>query len=74
MSFLHKIFGDQNKKMLKVFDPLVAKINSLEPEFEKLSDDALKAKTSEFKKRLAEGESLDDLLPESFAAIRECLS
>ncbi|HAT03236.1 MAG TPA: preprotein translocase subunit SecA [Candidatus Magasanikbacteria bacterium] len=71
MSFLHKIFGDQNKKMLKVFDPLVAKINSLEPEFEKLSDDALKAKTSEFKKRLAEGESLDDLLPESFATVRE---
>ncbi|PLX28231.1 preprotein translocase subunit SecA [Candidatus Parcubacteria bacterium] len=71
MSFLHKMFGDQNKKILKEIQPLVDKINGLESEFEKLTDDDLKAKTSEFKKRLEEGETLDDLLVEAFATVRE---
>ncbi|MBT3539312.1 preprotein translocase subunit SecA [Candidatus Parcubacteria bacterium] len=71
MSFLHKMFGDQNKKILKEIQPTVDKINSLESEFEKLSDDDLKAKTPEFKKRLEKGESLDDLLVEAFATVRE---
>jgi len=62
---------DSNEKELKKLQPLVAKINELEPEFEKLSDDELRAKTDEFKARLKDGASLDDLLPEAFAAVRE---
>ena len=77
MSIFSKIFGDENEKTIKTIQPLVAKINALEPEFEKLSADDLRAKTEEFKKRLAPptgedgGESLDDILPEAFAAVRE---
>ncbi len=69
-----KLFGnlfDSNEKELKRLQPYVEEINELEPEFEKLSDDALKAKTSEFKARFKEGEDLEDLLPEAFAAVRE---
>ncbi|MBN1693435.1 MAG: preprotein translocase subunit SecA [Dehalococcoidales bacterium] len=69
-----KLFGklfDSNEKELKRLRPYVDEINALEPEFEALSDDALKAKTAEFKKRYEGGESLDDLLPEAFAAVRE---
>ncbi len=62
---------DSNEKELKRLQPLVDRINSLEPEFEKLSDTELQAKTSEFKARLENGEILDDLLPEAFAAVRE---
>ncbi|MDP3244495.1 MAG: preprotein translocase subunit SecA [bacterium] len=71
MSWLTKIFGDPNKKYLAKLQPLVEKINELEPQFVSLDDAGLKAKTEEFKKRLQEGEKLDDLLPESFAATRE---
>ncbi len=66
-----KVFGTVNDRKIKAVGPLVEKINALEPEFEALSDEGLIAKTEEFKKRLAEGESLDDLLPEAFANCRE---
>ena len=62
---------DSNEKELKRLEPLIDTINQLEPEFEKLSDDALGAKTDDFKSRLAGGSSLDELLPEAFAAVRE---
>ncbi len=68
---LTKIFGDPNEKALKPYWQLVAEVNELEPEFEKLSDSELRELTPEFKSRLAEGETLDDLLPEAFAAVRE---
>ncbi|MCK4368989.1 MAG: preprotein translocase subunit SecA [Dehalococcoidales bacterium] len=63
--------GDSNEKELKRLQPLVSTINQLEPEFEKLSDAELRAKTDEFKARLKNGSSLDELLPEAFAAVRE---
>jgi preprotein translocase subunit SecA len=62
---------DSNEKELKRLQPLVDDINSLEPEFEKLSDAELRAKTDEFKARLKDGESLDEILPETYAAVRE---
>ena len=71
MSFYTKVFGDPNVKILKEIQPLVVKINELEESFEKLSEEELKGKTSEFKKRLADGETLDNLLPEAFAVVRE---
>lgn len=71
MSFLDKLFGDPNKKYIKKHQPLVDKINNLEPEIKKLSNNALKAKTLEFKERLKKGEKLDALLPEAFACVRE---
>ncbi|MEK7481239.1 MAG: preprotein translocase subunit SecA [Patescibacteria group bacterium] len=70
MSLLTKIFGDPNAKVVRQMDPLVAKINAFEPDFVRLTDDELKAKTEEFRKRL-EKEPLDNLLPEAFAAVRE---
>ncbi len=66
-----KVFGTPNDRKIKATRPLVEKINALEPEFEKLSDDALKEKTEELRKRALDGESLDDLLPEAFANVRE---
>jgi preprotein translocase subunit SecA len=71
MAILTKIFGDANEKYLKKLQPGVEKINNLEKEFEGLSDERLKEKTSEFKKRLQEGETLDDILVEAFALVRE---
>ena len=71
MSVLNKIFGDANEKYLKRLQPLVDKINNLEKEFEKFSNEKLREKTSEFKERLIKGETLDDLLPEAFTLIRE---
>lgn len=71
MSFLTKIFGDPNAKAVKNIQPIVDKINSFEPEYEKLSNEELKAKTPAFKKRLEAGETLDDILPEAFATVRE---
>ena len=62
---------DSNEKELKRLQPAVDRINELEPEFERLSDDKLRAKTDEFKARLKAGASLDELLPEAFAAVRE---
>lgn len=66
-----KVFGTRNQRELRKMMPLVAKINSLEDEFSKLSDDQIKAKTTEFKDRYKNGESLDDLLPEAFSVVRE---
>ncbi len=63
--------GDSNEKELKRLQPRVNRINELEPEFERLNDDELRARTDEFKARLNTGSSLDDLLPEAFAAVRE---
>jgi len=65
------IFGSQNERDIKKIKPIVDQINALEPSIEKLSDEELKAKTQEFKKRLGEGETLDSLLPEAFACVRE---
>ncbi len=66
-----KVFGTPNDRKIKATQPLVDKINALEPEFQALSDDGIKAKTQEFKDRLTNGETLDDLLPEAFANARE---
>jgi preprotein translocase subunit SecA len=65
------LFGTANDRIVKGFDKPVAKINALEPEMVKLSDEQLKGKTVEFRERLAKGETLDDLLPEAFATVRE---
>ena len=70
-SILQKIVGSKNERELKQLQPLVARINGLESEFETLSDVDLQAKTVEFKKRFADGETLDDLLPEAFSVVRE---
>ncbi|GLO72151.1 protein translocase subunit SecA [Phaeobacter inhibens] len=66
-----KVFGTPNDRKIKATRPLIAKINALEPEFEKLSDQDLQDKTAELRKRALDGESLDDLLPEAFANVRE---
>ncbi|MFC0350255.1 preprotein translocase subunit SecA [Undibacterium danionis] len=71
MSFLTKIFGSRNQRLLKQYQKIVREINALEPKLEALTDEQLKAKTPEFKERLAKGETLDALLPEAFAVCRE---
>ncbi len=71
MSILTKIFGDPNEKYLKNLKPKVEKINSLEKEFESFSKEDFKLKTQEFKNRLKKGETLDDILSEAFALVRE---
>ncbi|MBR6412747.1 MAG: preprotein translocase subunit SecA [Alphaproteobacteria bacterium] len=68
---LKNLFGSANDRYLKKFNKTIAAINALEPDMEALSDEALKAKTTEFKERFAKGETLDDLLPEAFAVVRE---
>ncbi len=70
-NFLTKVFGSKNERELKQIQPLVEKINALEPEVQALQDEQLKARTAEFKQRLDRGETLDDLLPEAFATVRE---
>ena len=70
-NFLTKIFGSRNDRLLKQYRKTVARINALEPELEKLSDEQLRAKTQEFQNRLAQGQTLDDLLVEAFAVVRE---
>jgi len=69
--FLSKIFGSRNERLLKRLRTVVGQINGLETSFASLSDDDLRARTAEFRRRLADGTSLDDLLPEAFAAVRE---
>ena len=71
MNMFSKVFGSRSQREVKRIMPLVDKIESLRPEMQKLSDEELKGKTREFKKRLEEGETLDDLLPEAFAVVRE---
>ena len=70
-SLLTKIFGSRNDRLIKQYRRKVAAINKLEPEIKALSDEQLKAKTAEFRQRLADGASLDSLLPEAFAVVRE---
>ena len=71
---LKKIFGSRNERLIKQMYKDVERINALESQISVLSDDELKAKTDEFKKRLADGETLDDLLSEAFATVREASS
>ena len=71
INILTKIFGSRNDRLLKQYRNTVARINAMEPGLEALSDDALKAKTLEFKERVSKGESLDAMLPEAFAVVRE---
>src|SRR5699024_9746434 len=66
-----KIFGSRNERAIRRMRKVVAQINQLEPEFEKLTDDELKAKTDEFRERLKKGEKEEDILPEAFATVRE---
>ena len=71
VKIIDKIFGTHSERELKRIEPLADKIDELRPAMQALSDEELKAKTAEFKKRLSEGETLDDLLPEAFAVVRE---
>ena len=71
MSFLSKIFGDENERYLKKLQPIIENINHLEPKFKEFSDEELKKKTQEFKNELKNGKTLDDILPEAFALVRE---
>src|SRR3954466_14869974 len=68
---LIRLFGNSNERQIRRMRPIVAAINELEPAMHALTDDELKDKTDEFRRRLAEGEPLDELLPEAFAACRE---
>ncbi|AEG91930.1 preprotein translocase subunit SecA [Ramlibacter tataouinensis] len=70
-NFLTQIFGSRNDRLLKQYRRTVERINALEPELEKLDDAALRAKTGQFKERVAQGEALEALLPEAFAVVRE---
>ena len=71
MGLLKKLFGTSSEKELRAIKPIVDKIEALDGEYSKLTDEQLKAKTPEFKQRIANGESLDDILPEAFATVRE---
>ena len=71
LTLLTKLFGSRNDRLLKQYRKTVVRINALEPQFEKLSDEQISAKTQEFKERLGKGETLDQLLPEAFAVVRE---
>ena len=70
MNLLKLIFGTKNQRDIKKLLPLVRKINAIEEQYQALSDDELKAKTQAFRERLAKGETLDDLLPEAYAAVK----
>jgi len=71
LKILSKVFGSQNERTLKKIWPIIQQVNALEPEIQALSDEDLKGKTAEFRDRLSKGETLDDLMPEAFAVIRE---
>ena len=68
---LKKIFGSKYERDIRALQPLADRISTLEPSISKLSNDQLKAKTAEFKQRLGQGATLEDLLPEAFAVVRE---
>src|SRR5689334_11916340 len=70
-TFLAKVIGTQNERDLKKLRPFVGEINALEPTIQTLTDEQLRGKTAEFRQRIADGETLDDLLPEAFAVVRE---
>ena len=71
MGIIQKLFGTHSEHELKRIYPIVDKIEALRPSMQALTDEELKAKTDEFKKRLADGQTLDDILPEAFATVRE---
>ena len=71
MGLVHKIFGTHSQHELKRIAPIADKVESYREEYGKLTDEQLKAKTKEFKERLAKGETLDDILPEAYATVRE---
>ena len=71
MGLLQKIFGNKNQRELKKLQPLVVRINDLEPRFEKMTNEELRAVTGELKGKLVKGATLDDILPEAFAVVRE---
>ena len=71
MSLVTKIFGTRSEREIKRIMPLVQKIDDLEDSYRRLTDEELKHKTVEFRERLARGETLDDILPEAFATVRE---
>src|ERR1700761_7653351 len=68
---LMRLFGNSNERQIRRMRPIVARINEMEPALQALSDDELRAKTDEFRTRLAEGQTLEDVLPEAFAVCRE---
>ncbi|MGH6620264.1 MAG: hypothetical protein ACREF6_12030, partial [Alphaproteobacteria bacterium] len=70
-ALLRSVFGTSNERLIKQMQPAVEAINALEPELEKLSDEALRARTQQFRERLQEGETVDSLLVEAFATVRE---
>ena len=70
-NIVRKVFGSRNDRVIKQYLKVVEKINQLEPGFEQLTDEQLKNKTSEYRQRYQDGESLDSLLPEAFATVRE---
>ena len=71
MGLVQKIFGTHSQHELKRINPIADKVESYREEYSKLTDEQLKAKTKEFKERLAKGETLDDILPEAYATVRE---
>ncbi|MFO7296277.1 MAG: preprotein translocase subunit SecA, partial [Clostridia bacterium] len=71
VSLLKKLLGDSNEREIKRLEKIVDRIEALEPSVQALSDSQLREKTQEFKRRLADGQTLDDLLPEAFAVVRE---
>ncbi|MFA6584038.1 MAG: preprotein translocase subunit SecA, partial [Elusimicrobiaceae bacterium] len=71
MKIVEAFIGTKSERDLKKIQPIVDSVNALEPSFKALSDEQLKAKTDEFRKRLADGETIDSILPEAFAAVRE---
>ncbi|MGD8448645.1 MAG: preprotein translocase subunit SecA, partial [Desulfobacterales bacterium] len=71
LNFLTKVFGSKNERELKKIQPVVEKINAIEPQIQSMNDETLKKQTVLFKERLKNGELLDDILPEAFATVRE---
>ena len=71
LNLLTKVFGSQNERELKRLQPIVDQINTLESAIQALSDEELRAQTAAFKQRIEQGETLDDILPEAFATVRE---
>ena len=74
MNFVEKLFGTHSDHELKLIQPIIDKILAMQPEMQAKSDEELKAQTAKFKEMLAEGKTLDDILPEAFATVREALS
>ena len=71
MNLIEKMFGTHSEREVKLLKPMVQKIEELRPSMREMSDDDLKAQTEKFRERLSDGETLDDLLPEAFATVRE---